>query len=304
MSRDKILFGLLIALFSSSAIGEQPSKKAGPKIGDIINGKEVTCIWMLSFKCVQNVAARGDRGTFGLLLTPLSKDTTTEASLIWTEEKDLRDGKVTLGFQSGKWSFHATNLRYIDADGGVSRVGGNITKSGVIGPKGSIYRDVQVTFAPDGSSAAFSVGLDNGSPELKFPVRYPDLEMKTVTHVVVSSSKKRNETWQACLMSGWVDVPLPPAQKGSTGADASASRTLDFNVKGLSDPRNTNGAEWTVTRTCQQPPTLAHDPNEIKSGIRLQPPVSTATPEESSLWSDWVGREIRGVETLGGKSPR
>jgi hypothetical protein len=304
MSRDKILFGLLFALFSSAAIGGQPSKKAGPKIGDIINGKEVTCIWMLSFKCVQNVAARGDRGTFGLLLTPLSKDATTEASLIWTEEKDVRDGKVTLVFQSGKWSFHATNLRYIDADSGVSRIGGAITKSGVIGPKGSIYRDAQLTLAPDGSSAAFSVGLDNGSPELKFPVRFPDLEMKNVTHVVVSSSKRRTETWQACLMSGWVDVPLPPAQKGSTGADASASRTLDFNVKGLSDPRNTNGAEWTVTRTCQQPPALAHDPNEIKSGIRLQPPVSTATPEESSLWSDWVGREIRGVETLGGKSPR
>jgi hypothetical protein len=304
MSRDKILFGLLIALFSSSAIGEQPSKKAGPKIGDIINGKEVTCIWMLSFKCVQNVAARGDRGTFGLLLTPLSKDTTTEASLTWTEEKDVRDGKVTLSFQSGKWSFHATNLRYIDADGGVSRVSSNITKSGVISPKGSIYRDVQVTFAPDGSSAAFSVGLDNGSPELKFPVRYPDLEMKTVTHVVVSSSKKRSETWQACLMSGWVDVPLPLAQKGSTGADASASRTLDFNVKGLSDPRNTNGAEWTVTRTCQQPPKLAHDPNEIKSGIKLQPPVSTATPEASNPWSDWVHTAIRGIETDGGKSPR
>jgi hypothetical protein len=158
--------------------------------------------------------------------------------------------------------------------------------------------------AADGSSAAFSVGLNNGSPELTFPVRYPDLEMKNVTHVIVSPSKKRNENWQACLMSGWVDVPLAPAQKGSTGADASASRRLDFNVKGLSDPRNTNGAEWTVTRTCQQPPKLAHDPNEIKSGIKLQPPVSTATPEESSPWSDWVRTFIRGIETGGGKSPR
>jgi hypothetical protein len=301
MAPNKILLGLLFALLSSRAIAGPPA----PKIGDVINGKEVTCFWVLSFKCVQNVAARGERGTFGLLLTPLSKDATTQASLMFAEEKDVRDGKVTLDFQNGKWSFHATNLRYIDADGGVSRVGGNITKSGVIDPKGGIYRDAELTLSPDGSSAAFSVGLNNGSPDLKFPVSYPDLEMKNVTHVIVSPSKKRKDTWEACLLSGWVDVPLAPAQKGSTGADASASRTVDFNVKGLSDPRNANGAEWKVTRTCQQPPKLAHDPNEIKSGIKLQPPISPyppATPD--SPWSEWVKKAIRGVETDGGKSPR
>jgi hypothetical protein len=307
MNRDKVFFALLIVSWAMRAQAGQPVDKASPKIGD--EKEPTTCIWIATFKCVDSYKGHGMRGTWGLLGTPLSKDTTTEASLTFTEKKDLRDAKLSLSFQSGQWSFHARNLRYIPPDGGVVRVGGDIVRTGKIDPNGDIFRDADLTLSKDGSTATFSVGIDSASAALKFPVTYPALEMKNIMNVIVSPTKKQKETWEACLMSGWVDVPLPVAQEGSAGADASATRRVDF-VKGLSglrDPSDVNYAEWTVTRTCQQPPKLAHDPNAWPSGARPQPPMPanpTPTPQSPNLWDDWVHTAIEGILTLGGKSPR
>ena len=297
MNRDKLFFALLIVSWAMRAQAGQPVNKASPKIGDIANGKEVTCIWIATFKCVDSYEGGGMRGTYGLLGTPLSKDTTTEASLEFREEKDLRDAKLSLSFQSGDWSFHARNLRYIPPDGGVVRVGGGIVKTGKI--DGDIFRNVDLTLSKDGSTATFSVEIDSASAALKFPVTYPALEMKNITHVIVSPTKKQKDKWEACFMSGWVDVPLPMAQKGSAGADASATRRVDFvrGMSGLRDPRDENYAEWTVTRICQQPPKLAHDPSQWPTGFRPPPPIPanpTPTPKSPNIWDDWFNLAIEG----------
>src|SRR5947209_18946295 len=78
---------------------KKPAPPAGPKPGDPYRGPhgekaEVECVWTADYISEQRNEGRGQRGTFVLLLTAVSKDERTTASLVIVQAKDVRSGQI------------------------------------------------------------------------------------------------------------------------------------------------------------------------------------------------------------------
>jgi hypothetical protein len=278
----------------------------GPKPGDTYtepNGDkaDIQCVWTVDYISEQRHELRGERGTFGLLLTPVSKDERTTASLTIVQAKDWKTGKTLAFASSGRWEYHGSHLRYISPDGGSATAGADVSGHGNLGP-GHAIKSVEINSSGEGANATVEIFLDiDGSlKEFDVDARVQDLKMKDVMHVEVGD-KTKTEIWRAHLTGGFA----------SGKADRQQDLTLSYSWGSkTSDAYGTYYGQWTFKRTCQKDPVVPKNdyvpPAVILSRQRYADPTPTPTtrsPAGNAVHTiSYTGAE--GILTFGGKSPR
>jgi hypothetical protein len=296
---------------ASTVLVAQAAKKttppAGPKPGDPYHGPhgemaEVQCVWTADYVSEQRNDGRGQRGTFGLLLTGVSKDERTTASLVVVQAKDVRSGQILTMVESGHWAYHASNLRYVAPDGGSAKAGADVTGYGTLGP-GSPFKSFDIASSGSGSETTIevSVDIDGSSTRFDVPARWNKLEMNGVMHVRVGHEIGTG-TWRAHLTGGVASGNAPPGQNVTLSYSWGSKTSGDYGVY---------YGKWTFQRNCHKGPDDIPDndyvpPATILSRNRYADP--TPTPGKPNPTGDAVHDAfhtlVEGILTLGGNSPR
>lgn len=295
---------------ASASLVAQAAKKAappaGPQPGDPYRGPrgeraEVECVWTADYISEQRNEDRGQRGTFGLLLTPVSKDERTTASLVIVQAKDVQSGQTLTIVSGGHWAYHASHLRYVAPDGSSGNAGADVTGYGTLGPS-SAFKSFEISSSGSGAETTIevSVDIDGSSKQFDVPARWNKLEMKDIMHVRVGHETETG-TWRAHVTGGFASGNAAPGQN-ITLSYSWGSKTSDYGVY---------YGQWTFQRTCHKGPDEIPDndyvpPAVILSRQRYADP--TPTPAKRSPAGDAVHNAFytgaEGVLTLGGKSPR
>lgn len=265
-----IMAGVLIA-----GAAKKPAPPAIPKPGDPYRGKqgekaEVVCVWTADYISEQRNEGHGQRGTFGLLLTPVSKDERTTASLVIVQARDNQSGQMLTMLASGRWSYRASHLRYIAPDGGSASAGDDVTGHGSL-EAGSPFKSFDISSSESGAGTTVdvSVGIDGSSEQFDVPAHWNKLEMKNITHVRVGGETETG-TWRAHVTGGFASGSAAPGQ----------DLTLTYGWG--SKTSNANGVyygQWTFHRNCHKGPDVPDNdyvpPAVILSGQRYADPTPT-----------------------------
>jgi hypothetical protein len=280
---------------------------AGPKPGDPYRGPhgekaEVECVWTADYISEQRNEFRGQRGTFGLLLIPVSKDEKTTASLVIVQAKDVKSGQMLTMINSGYWTYHASNLRYVAPDGSSGKAGADVTGHGTLGPS-SPFKSFEISSSgsDDETTIEVSVEIDGSSKQFDVPARWNKLEMKDVMHVRVGHETETG-TWRAHLTGGVASGNAGPGQNITLPYSWGSKTSNDYGVY---------YGQWTFQRNCHNgpedlPPNDYVPPAVILSRQRYADPTPTPTkrgPAGNAVHTIFhTGTE--GILTLGGNSPR
>jgi hypothetical protein len=281
---------------------KKAARSAGPKPGDPYRGPhgektEVECVWIADYISEQRNEGRGQRGTFGLLMTGVSKDEKTTASLVIVQAKDVQSGQMLTLIDSGHWAYRASNLRYVAPDGGSAKAGADVTGHGTLGPN-SPFKSFEISSSGSGAETTIdvSVDIDGSSKQFDVPARWNKLEMNGVMHVRVGHETQTG-TWRAHLTGGFATGNAAPGQNVTLSYSWGSKTSNEYGVY---------YGQWTFQRSCPKGPDEIPDndyvpPAVILSRQRYADP--TPTPKRGPL-GKVVNTGAEGILTLGGLSPR
>ena len=162
----RAILSILLTLFAAALVcaatkpkatpSSKPKATPIPKPGDIVGNRKVDCVWVCNYIHEYRSVGYGGLGMFGQLMTPVSYDAKTQATIVLTELAELSISEVekiqggrgraavsvpqTTDLDSsskefrmdGQWSYRASNLRYIDREGHAAPAGPDVTGRGQI----------------------------------------------------------------------------------------------------------------------------------------------------------------------------
>lgn len=158
------------AALCASMVAGRADDEPIPNLGDRTkDGFVVRCYWTGSYQFTRHDGHQGSRGTFGVLMTPLSKTQITTARFIYTEELD-EHGKMRLTPRAGNWSSKMTRLNYWDADGNHSPGGKGGSKEGEIAAE-----DLTLSVTENEGHAIVECSINNRPDRYAFDYEYNPL---------------------------------------------------------------------------------------------------------------------------------